>query len=245
VAYSVRASTAEAFPAWSLSKVKGQFYNHGAPQGIQNATDPTLWDFFAFTVDDEYGTHIRFVENQPRNPDPATSYDVPSPVDASGHTQDNPHVEYSGTVGDTTHLVLFFENYGDLLGGAGGHDIWYTTTTDGTTWTDPANVTSVNTAGDDIQPHLYNDGTHWWLYWTTANNSVDGKLGIFRAQQGTPGDWDSWGTPEQVVSSGTAQAVGEPTLTANGDLSFVVVTKNPDGTAYDQYDADPWFMPHK
>jgi hypothetical protein len=29
------------------------------------------------------------------------------------------------------------------------------------------------------------------------------------------------------------------------DLSFVVVTQNPSGTAVDTYDADPWFMEHK
>ena len=36
--------------------------------------------------------------------------------------------------------------------------------------------------------------------------------------------------------------VGEPSLTSRGDLSFVVITGNPSGTAVDTYDADPWFM---
>jgi hypothetical protein len=39
--------------------------------------------------------------------------------------------------------------------------------------------------------------------------------------------------------------VGEPSLTSRGDLSFVVITRNPSGTAVDTYDADPWLMEHQ
>jgi len=56
-------------------------------------------------------------------------------------------------------------------------------------------------------------------------------------------DWDSWVDVQMVVSAGSAIAVGEPTVTKYGDLSFVVVTQNViNGTNYDMYDADPWLL---
>jgi len=48
-----------------------------------------------------------------------------------------------------------------------------------------------------------------------------------------------------VVSAGTALGVGEPSLSSRGGLSFVLVVENPEGTATDRYDADPWFLPHR
>jgi hypothetical protein len=44
-----------------------------------------------------------------------------------------------------------------------------------------------------------------------------------------------------VVSAGTTAGVGEPSLTSR---SFVVITRNPSGTAVDTYDADP-FIEHQ
>jgi hypothetical protein len=32
---------------------------------------------------------------------------------------------------------------------------------------------------------------------------------------------------------------------SRGDLSFVVITRNPSGAAVDTNDADPWFMEHR
>ncbi len=64
---------------------------------------------------------------------------------------------------------------------------------------------------------------------------------FFRLKQQIPGDWNSWGSRQLVVTAGNTAGVGEPTLTDNGDLSFVVYD-NSDGGNYDRYDADPWFM---
>jgi hypothetical protein len=167
---------------------------------------------------------------------------LPANVDETAFHQDNPHIE-RWNPSNASDIVLFYES-DNKTGGAGGHDIWYSTSTDGgTTWTNPGNVTTVNSANDDIQPHLYYDGSVWWLYWATTN-PADGKLGIYRAQQGTVGNWDSWGAKQLVVSAGTTDGVGEPTLTSHGDLSFVVVYSNPNGTSTDTYDADPWYLPH-
>jgi hypothetical protein len=244
VAYATRASTAESFTAWSLSGLGFRFYNRGAPQGLQNDIDPNTWNVFAFTEDSSGRTKIRFVTNVPRNPNATGGIlDLPANVDEPAYRQDNPHVEYI-VPGDPNQLVLFYES-DDKPGGAGSNDLWYTTTADGAiSWADPLPVTTVNTPDADIQPHLYHDGTAWWLYFASTN-PADGKLGIFRAVQQNPGDWDSWGTRELVVSAGAAAGVGEPTLTAYGDLSFVVVTENASGTDHDRFDSDPWFLPKR
>ena len=67
----------------------------------------------------------------------------------------------------------------------------------------------------------------------------------------TVDDWDSWGEREIVIEPniildgyGTIIGVGEPTLTSNGDISFVVVYG--DYTSEDEtdvFDCDPWFLP--
>ena len=107
----------------------------------------------------------------------------------------------------------------------------------------PQPLASLDTAEDEAQPHLFPDGDgRWWLYFSAAN-PADGKLAIHRAQRTAAGDWDSWGSRELVIGAGSTAGIGEPTLTAAGDLSFVVVTQDPSGPATDRYDADPWFAP--
>jgi len=91
-------------------------------------------------------------------------------------------------------------------------------------------------------PHLYFDGSSWWMY-LAQTNPADDKLAIYRARQNTTGNWNDWSATELVVAAGSSVGVGEPTLTAAGDLSFTVVTRNTvDGTATDLYDSDPWLM---
>ncbi len=142
--------------------------------------------------------------------------------------------------------MLFFDS-GDRPGATGGLDLWYTTSPDnGTTWATPLPVTSLNTALDEHQPHLWRDfDDTWWLYFT-ATNTADSKLGIFRCQQTSAGDWNAWGTPVLVLGAGNTAGVGEPTLTTAGDLSFVVVYEDTvNGTPTNRFDADPWFMPRR
>ncbi len=78
------------------------------------------------------------------------------------------------------------------------------------------------------------------MYFTTI--APDGKLGIYRSLKGD--SWDDWQPPELVLSSENAIGIGEPTLSSNGDLYFVVVIENPNGTKYDKYDCDVWVV-HK
>lgn len=247
VAISRRADTSSGFQTWCLSGLnKGTGYNLGAFQGDLNGTGTGY--LRAVYTDDEVdpgGPKISLVTDVGLSPAyPGLGAALPAALNVAGDEYDNPHLE---VVGGT--WVLFFDSQ-TLTGSGPGKNVFYSTSTDsGATWSTPVNVTSVNDTattglgGPGQQPHLYYDGSVWWLYFSAANPG-DGKLGIFRAQQGTPGDWNSFGAPTLVISAGTTQGVGEASVTANGDVSFVAVTLNPSGTAVDQYDADPWYLPH-
>jgi hypothetical protein len=247
VAVSRRSATTQAFPNWSLSALTTQYYDVGGAVGIQNSADPSQFDLFAYTDDHTSTVKIMLLRNVSWNlaPDSAGT-ELPSNVDEIGYDQDNPHIERYDSSSPNS-LVLFYDSDnkpGAGVLGSGARYIWYSTSSDGgTTWTNPANVSTINTSsGYFAQPHLYFDGTIWWLYFSKTN-PVDGKYAIYRDRQGTPGNWDSWQNDQLVVSAGTTAGVGEPTLTSYGDLSFVVVTHNLSGTATDLYDADPWLLP--
>ena len=226
---------------------KGTGYNLGAFQGDLNAQGTGY--LRAVYTDDEVaagGSKISLVQSVGLSPTyPGLGAALPAPINVPGDAYDNPHIENVGGI-----WVLFFDSE-TLTGSEPGRNVFNSTSTDnGASWSTPADVTSVNDtgttglAGPAQQPHLYHDGSDWWLYFT-APNPGDGKLGIYRAGQKTPGDWDSFDPPTLVVSAGTTQGIGEPSVTADGDVSFVAITLNPSGTALDQYDADPWFLPYK
>jgi len=245
VSISERSTQQSIFCTWSLSNLKGRFYNLGAPAGVLNPSHSSLFDYFVYT-DDSGGTgiKIKMFRNVGRNLAPSSSgLYLPTNVNEALYNQDNPHIErYDSS--DPNKLVLFYDS--DNKPGTGGHDMWFSTSADGgTTWANPQNVSTLNTSEGEKQPHLYWDGSVWWLYYAALNTS-DSKLAIWRARQGAIGNWASWQPPELVVSAGSSFAVGEPTLTLAGDLSFVVVTENTSGgTSFDRYDIDAWFAKKK
>jgi hypothetical protein len=249
IIHASRATTAVHFGPWQLAAMARPVWSEGAPQVTDDKGGGLL---LAYTTNEhapDYAAHIAIARHAARDPaalgallpGPVTTPDPPNAAIA-GTNEDNPHIERLGT---SDNLVLFFDS-ADRPGGLGQHDIWYATSADdGASWTTPALVTTIDTSADEHQPHLWKDPLSglWWLYFT-ATNSTDGKLGIFRAVQATPGNWDSWGRPELVVGAGNTAGVGEPTLTAAGDLSFVVVLEDTvHGTPTNRFDADPWFMP--
>lgn len=235
-----RASTAAPFSPWRLTAMARPAFSEGA---VTAQGSGAAYDLFVYTSNDhapDYKAHTCLRRNVPIDPTDAPPVFLPAPVTTSTN-EDNPHIERL----TATDLVLFFDS-DDRPGAPGMHDLWVTTSADdGVTWTAPAPVTSLNDALSQQQPHLFRSPTTgvWWLYYT-ATNPVDGKLGIFRASQATVGDWNSWTGVQLVVGAGNTAGIGEPTLTANGDLSFVVVTRDDAaGTATNRYDADPWYAP--
>jgi hypothetical protein len=237
IAIAQRQSQSATFGAWQLTGIKGKYYNRGAAQGILNSTDSAKYDFFFYT-DDSPGCTKIFMATSESVALSATGSQINIQGEQTTYREDNPHCERVGS-----NLLLFFESDDTRPGGMGAQDIWYTISSDnGSTWAAPVNVSSVNTSGYDGQPHLYNDGSAWWLY-CTQTNPADGKLAIWRYKQGSDGDWNSWTSKGLVVAAGTTQGVGEPSLTSSGDLYFVAIFKKTvNATSYDTYDADPYWM---
>ncbi len=241
ILHATRPATNVPFSSWQLSAMATPVFSEGAVVAQAHVPDTGDWDLFAYTSNDQapdYNPHVHLLHNAVHDPT-NTGTILPAPV-TTAYKEDNPHIERL----DATHLVLMFDS-DDRPGGIGLHDIWYATSSDdGTSWSAPALVASLCTTLEEEQPHLYLDaGGLWWLYYT-ATNAVDSKLGIFRARQTTIGDWATWNSSELVVGAGNAAGVGEPTLTAGGDLSFVVVYEDvAHGTPTNRFDADPWFLP--
>ena len=222
ILYSAKSASTGKFESWILSNMARHTFSEGAPVAID--VSGTSIGTFLFTSNDKpptYDTDIWILTGTGLNPS-GTGAPLPG-FPHTAQTEDNPHIERI----DPTHLVLMFDS-NNYTGGLGSHDIWYSLSADNAaTWSAPQNLSTVNTANQEHQPHLYNDGTDWYLYFSATH--TDGKLAIFRAKQQTAGDWDSWGTRELVIGAGNSAGVGEPSLTSSGDLSFVVVYENPDG----------------
>ncbi|MBW6513211.1 MAG: hypothetical protein K0B87_00425 [Candidatus Syntrophosphaera sp.] len=100
---------------------------------------------------------------------------------------------------------LYFHSHRE--GGQGGSDIWLTSRS-GLLWSDPENVTAVNTTGDEGFPFISQDGSEMWF-----SRTYMGTPAIFRSQK----SGGEWGQPELIIS----QFAGEPTLDAEGNLYFV------------------------
>jgi len=234
---STRPNTTVDFSAWQSSNLKRSISNEGAPQGIQKNTD-TL-DLFVFSqnrnnIED---MDIQLLRNTPNNPE----YSSSTTIISSLNQEDNPHIERL----DDSNLVLLFDRDGE---------IFYSLSSDnGYTWQTEILITNVinDQSPYDVQPHLWNDGSNWWVYFCANNPS--GKRSIYRSKQLIENDWNSWSTRELVIEPiginggyGEIFGIGEPSLTTTGDLSFVVIYGNntfPDTT--DVFDSDPWIMKKK
>lgn len=233
-----RADTSLPFDPWMSSNMQSSFSFDGGAQGVLKNAD--TFDLFVFTKDGigTQSTDIMFMRNVPVNPSMATADTILSTPDQ----EDNPHVE---RLNDST-LVLLFDR---------ARYMYYSMSyNNGTTWQPPVLITNVlnDQAPYDVQPHLWNDGTDWWVYFCA--NSVGGIRGIYKSKQMVANDWNSWGPKELVIEgnmvipggSGLIYGIGEPTLTQWGDLSFVVVYGNTGlSDTTDVFDCDPWFLPKK
>lgn len=100
---------------------------------------------------------------------------------------------------------LYFHS--DRPGGFGGYDIWLTTR-GGDSWTDPLNISVVNTEDMDGFPFISPDGNELWF-----TRGYMGSPAVYRSVR----EGDEWGEPELIVS----QFAGEPTLDEDGNLYFV------------------------
>ena len=232
-----RNSINDNFNPWHSSNLQTPVTFEGGACGVLNATQDSF-DVFVFTQDNGVtATDIMLLQNVGLNPDPSQAQSI---LVTSG-MEDNPHIERL----ENGDLLLLFDR---------DRYMHYTLSSDnGQTWQTPVQITQVlnDQAPYDVQPHLWNDGTDWCVYFSADN--ANGVRCIYKSKQLIANNWDSWGTRELVVEPnfvidtlGYIYGVGEPTLTAAGDLAFVVVYGNHNSTdTTDVFDCDPWLLKRK
>lgn len=122
--------------------------------------------------------------------------------------------------------TLYFASWRDDAGQY--PDIWKTVF-NGSSWSDPINLGNpINSVFSDMQPTFTSDGDT--MYYASDRNPLVG-MAIYRSVR----SGDSWGVPELVIKG----LVGEPSLTADGQLMyFVHVLRDADGN----FDADVWYV---
>ncbi len=95
----------------------------------------------------------------------------------------------------------------DIPGGKGGKDLWYSLYNDASnSWGSPVNMASVNTAGDEMFPHLRKNGA---LYFATNGIKGMGGLDIFSAEKTGDNEW------------GNAKNMGSPINTIADDFGMI------------------------
>ncbi len=234
IVYAHRNSVNDNFTSWQLSGIARAGLIEGGPSPLFSETNSNLVDLFMFTGNGD----LWMINNTTANPTGINNaIRLPSPInpDSNEFNADNAFIERIN--GDT--ILLIYEKYTD----PGLRTFMIATSYNtGNTWNAPQAITAItNTFGHIEHPHLYRDTNNvWWLYFSIDYTS------IVRSQQSIPGNWDSWGTPETIITVGNTLVVGEPTLTQNGDISFSVGYMNSGlNDSTDVYDLDPWFLPRK
>lgn len=239
IIYCNRADTSQSFTAWNSSNLIISATFEGGACGVLLNED--TFDVFVFTRDigSTLGMELFLMSNVPVNPNPSTAVQI---LSSPGH-EDNPHIE---RLNDST-LLLFFDR---------DRYIYYSLSyNNGISWDTPIIITNVlnDQAPYDIQPHLWNDGSDWWMFFCADNNA--NRRCIYKSKQTIANDWNSWG-PKQIViepdeiNDGNPDThiigIGEPTLTQYGDLYFVVIYADLNSTdTANVYDCDPWILPRK
>ncbi|RME41668.1 MAG: hypothetical protein D6788_00745 [Planctomycetota bacterium] len=247
IAVAHRASLDEDFPAWQIADVSQPATFENGFVAAANE-DGTLDVVFARTTDDREDD-LFWIRGTVQNPPAGAEQPMPDPINSAGQ-EDNPHLERI----DANTLILLFDNHG--IGDPVTTIKYAISRDDGITWSVPAELGSpINVGPDDLHGHLWFDGRDWWLYF--ASDREDGVLSIYRSKHNSPGDlldrFDDWGPVEKVIAVGevtnglgTVGGVGDPTLTASGDISFTVVYCRTDPASdTDRCDIDPWFLPRK
>lgn len=234
ILYSHRNSQSDSFSTWQLSGIARANAIEGGPSPLFSETNANVVDLFMFTGNGD----IWMINNTTANPSGINNANrLPTPINPDSNEFNADNAFIARVNGDT--IILIYEKYTD----PGLRVFMYTLSSNlGVTWNTPQTITTItNSLGHIEHPFLYKDNINqWWLYFSIDYSS------IVRAKQNSIDNWDSWDTPEVIISKGNALSMGEPTVTQNGDISFSLAYINTvivDST--DVYDLDPWFLPHK
>lgn len=162
---------------------------------------------------------------------------LPDTINLKGYTTTQPTV---GIVPGQPYEMLFFVS--DRPGGKGGRDIWCTKIA-GDNFTNPMNIASINTPGDDVTPFYH--ATQQTLYFSTDSMTTLGGFDIYKAQ------WDgsAWVNPVNLgvpLNSGANDVYF--TVTEDGKTAFMASNRrgsfnqSEEGCCYDIYQVD-FFKP--
>lgn len=246
IAYTSRASTSDDFASWQIAQISNPYRFDGGFHSLDNV-DGSI-DIVYSRSTESNKNDLFWARGVNHNPSFGSDQAMPAPINTKKQ-EDNPHLERI----DASTLVLLFDNHGI---GDRVTKIKHSISMDnGVSWSKPRNLgANINAGPHDLHGHLYYDGGDWWLYFASER---DGLTSIFRSKHNNSANiktnFDNWGNAELVISpgvisdnSGFIGAVGEPTLTAEGDISFVVVYgTHEDDNPYDRFEIDPWYLPRK
>jgi hypothetical protein len=242
IAYSTRSSVSEDFGRWQIARISNPASYDGGFHSIANQDG---------TIDIVYSRSMGASQNDlfwargvKHNPPFGVDIPMPAPINTM-EQEDNPQLERL----DADTLLLIFDNHGQddpvtRIKYSMSHD-------NGETWDAPRYFGEpINSGSHDMHGHYWRDVDDQWLYFVSDRN---GLLSIFRSKHLDGEKFDNWGVPELVIAPGVIEdnsgfmaGVGEPTLAANGDISFTVVyCAHEDDHPYDRCDIDAWMLPRK
>lgn len=227
ILYANRSNTGEAFNSWILSDIARPGLIEGGSFPLYNETNPELIDHFLFTGPGD----IWMISNTTANPSGIESaVALPYPINslAGEYISDNPVLRRMSS-SDT--LLIVYEKY--IAGSP--RDFMYAFSYDnGWNWEEPVKITTVNSdAGHIEHPQLVTDPAGTWLYYSYDYD-------IVRSKQTIPNNWDSWAEREVILEKNNTIALGEPSVTNEGDIFFLAAYDS--GNPEDQFDIDPWVI---
>jgi len=164
---------------------------------------------------------------------------LPDEVNASGATNTQPAIGFNESLGKE---VLYFVS--NRNGGKGGLDIYTTTLEAGDTFGAVSNLSSINTAGDDLTPFYHNASQV--LYFSSDGYQRLGGIDIYRSavDDGALGQPEHMGAPinssydDLYYSLDEEGGMGHFSSNRNGSQFLDVSDENSCASCYDIYKAD-------
>jgi hypothetical protein len=227
ILYANRSHTDEAFDNWVLSDIARPGQIEGGSFPLFNEANPAWLDHFLFTGPGD----IWMISNTTANPsgiESATALPYPINSLAGEFIADNPVL---CRINSSDTLLIVYEKY---IAGFPRDFMYAFSYDDGSTWEEPVKMTTVTSdAGHIEHPQLVTDPEGTWLYYSY-------NYDIVRSKQSIPGDWDSWLEMEVILTKNNTIALGEPSVTHEGDIFFLAAYES--GDPGDQFDIDPWVI---
>lgn len=257
IIYAERTSVKHSFGPWKRTGIANTSKAEVAPFPVQGNSMDGLERLY-FNVDDSpnNNNNIYYLEN--------CSFDlssnlprVPSTLNEPNASLDNPYfTKVFDDATETEYEIAFFDSENKQPFNGNRRDLWYTVKDPAAgLWQPPARVNTVNTGFDEAHAFIWLDESgiepEYWLYYTGQYNRGTRiepipANAIFRARQTIKNNWDSWDKPEIILQPGrNVGAIGEPSITSEGDLCFLVYYDAGPGFTDDRFDGDVFYMSRK